>query len=131
MRGLCVHAGPFRRHAQELLHVLGASLRWLAVQANRLHASVVKLMSDWSGTVYLLCAVASVLSAIFVAQSYVRERVRVWFWSAASFVMLAIANVFAAVEALFEPPADFFLFRAVAVLFAVTFIVYGFVWEEA
>lgn len=88
-------------------------------------------MSDWSGTIYLLCAVASVLSAIVVAQSYVRERVRVWFWSAASFAMLAIANAFAAVEALLEPPADFFLFRALATLFAVTFVVYGFIWEEA
>lgn len=88
-------------------------------------------MSDWSGTVYLLCAVASLVSALALAQSYVRERVRAWFWSAASFLMLAIGNVFAAVEALLEPSADFFLFRALATLFAVTFVVYGFIWEEA
>jgi len=87
-------------------------------------------MFEWSGTIYMLCFVASVATAILFAHAYAHERMRVWAWSTGGFAMLAIANFLAAVNALFEPPADLFFYGALATLFAVMFVVYGFIWEN-
>ncbi|HTW33220.1 MAG TPA: DUF5985 family protein [Rhizomicrobium sp.] len=88
-------------------------------------------MSDWSGTIYLLCFVASATCAAFLARSYARDRMRALFWSGAVFFVLAVDNLLAAIDALFEPAADFFLYRALTALLAVTLVIYGFLWEEA
>lgn len=88
-------------------------------------------MSDWSGTIYLLCFVASAACAGFLAHAYFRDRMRVLLWSAAAFSLLAVDNLLGAIDSLFEPKADFFLYRALTVLLAVTLLIYGFVWEEA
>jgi Family of unknown function (DUF5985) len=88
-------------------------------------------MSDWSGTIYLLCFVASAACAGFLAHVYFRDRIRAMLWSAAAFSLLAVDNLLAAIDALFEPKADFFLYRTLTVLLAVSLVIYGFVWEEA
>jgi len=88
-------------------------------------------MFDWSGTVYLLCIFVSLACAVFLAHSHSRTPSRVLFWSAAGFVLFAVANGLAAVQALGEPHIDLFLFRGLATLLGVTLVLRGFVPEEA
>jgi hypothetical protein len=88
-------------------------------------------MFEWSGTIYLLCFFASVASAIFLAHAYAQDRLRVWAWSAVGFAMLAIGNFLAAINVLFEPETDFFLYETLATFFAVTFVICGLVREGA
>lgn len=88
-------------------------------------------MSDWSGTIYLLCFVASAACAAFLADAYLRDRTRALLWNAAAFSLLAIDNLLAVIDTWFEPVADFLLYRSLAALLAVILLIYGFVWEEA
>ncbi len=88
-------------------------------------------MSDWSGTVYLLCFVASATCAALLLHIYLRDRMRALFWAAACFLMLTVDNLLAVIDALFEPVADLFFYRTLTTLVAVAFVIYGFVWEEA
>jgi hypothetical protein len=89
------------------------------------------LMSDWSGTIYLLCFVASAACAGFLAHAYLRDRMRALLWSAAAFALLAVDNLLAVIDTWFEPVTDFLLYRSLTVLLAVSLVIYGFVWEEA
>jgi hypothetical protein len=88
-------------------------------------------MSDWSGTVYLLCLFASAACAAFLAHEFVRARLRVLFWSAAGFVLFAVANGLGALEALSDQGSDLFLYRGLATFFGLALVLRGFIPEDA
>jgi len=79
--------------------------------------------------VYMLCAVASFICMVLLAQSYRRTRSRLLLWSALCFVGLTINNVLLFVDLSVLPDIDLSAFRTAASLCSVTVLVMGFVLE--
>lgn len=88
----------------------------------------------WSGTplegmIYLACVAASLLCACLLLRAYRRGRARLLIWSSACFSLLALNNLFLAVDILLLPDNDLTLLRILTALLAVTVLLVGFIWE--
>jgi hypothetical protein len=79
--------------------------------------------------IYLLCLGASAGCAWLLLRSYVQNRTRLLLWSAISFVLIAVNNLFVVLDLLVLPSIDLVPFRRVASLAAVTVLLFGFIWE--
>jgi hypothetical protein len=81
-------------------------------------------------TVYVLCALTSVLCAALLIRSWMRSRVRLLLWSSLCFVGLAINNVLLFVDRILFPEIDLALVRSATALFAVGLLVTVLIWER-
>jgi hypothetical protein len=81
-------------------------------------------------TVYLLCALTSVLCAMLLIRSWARSRARLLLWSSLCFVGLAVNNVLLFVDLIIVPEVDLAMARSVVALFSVSVLVIALVWER-
>lgn len=82
-----------------------------------------------AATVYLLCAVTSLMCAFLLLRSYVRGRVRLLLWSGLCFVGLALNNALLVVDRLIVEERDLSTWRLVPAAVGIAVLVYGLVWE--
>ena len=81
-------------------------------------------------TVYVLCALTSVLCAVLLIASWHRTRARILLWSALCFVGLAANNFLLLVDLVFVPDVDLSRARAVTSAGAVGLLLVGLIWER-
>jgi hypothetical protein len=79
--------------------------------------------------VYVLCLATSSLCAGLLFRAYLRSRTRLLLWTAASFICLALNNLFLVADMVIFPDVDLWLLRPLAGLGAIAVLLYGFVWE--
>jgi hypothetical protein len=80
--------------------------------------------------VYLLCFATSLLCAILLTRSYLRNRTRLLLWSALCFVGLALSNFFLFIDIVVFPQFDMLALRHLTTLAAITVLIYGFIFES-
>jgi hypothetical protein len=80
--------------------------------------------------VYSLCFLTSMLCAGLLGRMFVRSGARLLFWSAACFVLLAIANLIVVFDMLIFPDIDFRTLRLCLSLGAVSLLLFGFTWDN-
>lgn len=79
--------------------------------------------------VYLLCFVTSAFCSAMLVRSWMRSRTRLLLWSAFCFVMLAVNNLLVVVDLALLPTVDLSVYRDLAALVGLAFLLYGFIWE--
>lgn len=81
-------------------------------------------------TVYVLCAVASLVAAALLARGYVRSRARLLLWSAVCFAWLTVNNVVLFVDKVAAPHSDLSLARGLTALVGLAALLYALIWES-
>jgi hydrogenase/urease accessory protein HupE len=81
-------------------------------------------------TVYVLCALTSVICALLLVRSWKRSRARILLWSSLCFVGLAANNILLLTDLVFIPDVDLSIVRATTALGAVAVLVIGLIWER-
>ncbi len=81
------------------------------------------------GLVYILCLLTSVVCAWLLVRAYRRSRTKLLLWSAFSFLLLAINNVFLVMDVLVIHDVSLLWARHLSSLAAVGVLIYGFIWE--
>lgn len=81
-------------------------------------------------TVYLLCAVTSLLCATLLVRGYRRSRSRLLLWSSLCFGGLTLNNALLVVDRLVIPDTDLSTLRLVPAVAGLAVLVYGLVWEQ-
>lgn len=81
-------------------------------------------------TVYVLCAVTSIVCAILLFRGYWASRARLLFWASLCFGGLALHNVLLFVDLILVPDVDLFYLRTVTALASMLVLLYGLVWES-
>ncbi len=79
--------------------------------------------------VYALCLLASTVCAWLLVRSYLRNHTRLLLWSAACFILLAIDNLLVVIDLAVLPSIALGPLRLAAGFFAVSTLLFGFVWE--
>ena len=82
-------------------------------------------------TVYLLCALTSIVCAVLLVRGYAASGSRLLLWSGLCFVGLAANNVLLVVDLLVVPTVDLSLWRTVAALAGLSSLVFGLVWDAS
>ncbi len=80
--------------------------------------------------VYLLCALTSVVCAVLLVRSYLRQRTRLLMWSALCFVGLALNNILMFVDLVVIPDIDLALVRSGTALLSLLLLLIGLLWED-
>jgi hypothetical protein len=83
-----------------------------------------------ASTVYLLCAVTSLICSLLLIRSYVANRTPLLFWSSLSFVGLALNNILLFVDLVIVPTIDLSAYRTLCALASVLVLVFGLVWDR-
>lgn len=83
----------------------------------------------FQSTVYVLCLIASAACAILLYRAFLRSKMRLLFWSAICFLLLAFNNLFVVLDILVFPQIGLYWFRQAAALGAICILVYAFIWE--
>jgi hypothetical protein len=83
-----------------------------------------------AATVYLMCALTSVLCAVLLLGKYRASKVRLLFWSALCFVGLALNNVLLFVDIVIVPRIDLSSVRALPALAGIAVLLWGFIWDS-
>ena len=80
-----------------------------------------------ASTVYLLCALTSLLCTVLLARAYRATRVRLLFWSILCFTGLTVSNVLLVIDLVIIPSgaADLMAWRTGVTLAAVGALLYG------
>ena len=86
-------------------------------------------MNAWVNALYLLCFLTSISCCLLLIRSYNMNKSRILLWTAACFVLLAIDNLLVVLDLIALPTIDLTAFRLVAIFFAVTTLLIGFIWE--
>jgi multidrug transporter EmrE-like cation transporter len=82
-------------------------------------------------TVYLLCAVTSVICAVLLLRAYRRQRTGLLLWSSLCFVLLALNNTLVFVDLIVVPSGiDLSLWRGATSLAGVGVLLFGLIWES-
>jgi hypothetical protein len=81
-------------------------------------------------TVYVLCALASLVAAALLARGYARSRARLLLWSSICFAWLTANNVVLFVEKAVAPHGDLSLARGLTALVGLAALLYGLIWES-
>ena len=80
-------------------------------------------------TIYLLCAITSVLCAVLLWRGWRRSRARLLFWSTLCFVGLALNNVLLVVDTRVVPQIDLAIVRLTPTILGIAALVFGLVWD--
>jgi hypothetical protein len=87
-------------------------------------------MQAFQFALYLLAALASVSCMLFLFRGYARTGTRLLLWSALCFVGLSINNVLLFFDlVIFPTEVDLRLWRLLAALAGLLFLLYAFIWE--
>lgn len=86
------------------------------------------MQSVFATIVYVLCFLTSTACAWLLGRSYVRSRVRLLFWSSASFLLLAGSNLLLVVDLLIFPAVDLRISRLLLALAAAGTLIVAFIW---
>lgn len=81
-------------------------------------------------TVYVLCALTSILCAALLTGSWRRTRLPILLWSSVCFVGLAVNNVLLLLDLVVVATVDFSLWRTASALASVGLLVIGLIWER-
>jgi hypothetical protein len=88
-------------------------------------------MAEWfPAIVYLLCFLTSSACAVLLGRSFRRTGLRLLFWSALCFLLLAANNLLVMIDLLVLKESDFSLPRALLSLAAVSVLLFGFIWDR-
>jgi hypothetical protein len=80
-------------------------------------------------TIYLLCALTSLVAAVLLLRQYRARRTPLLLWSSVAFVGLAANNMLAFVDFALLTGTDLSLARAIAGASATLVLLYGLIWE--
>lgn len=80
--------------------------------------------------IYSLCFLTALLCAALLIRSYIRNRHRLLFWSAACFVGLSINNLLLVLDQIAFPYIDLAAWRLLAAVVAVSLLLFGLIWEH-
>ena len=80
--------------------------------------------------VYLLCALTSIICAVLLFRGFRRSGTRLLFWSAWSFVGLALNNLLLFVDLILVPTIDLGILRAATAFMGLMVLVFGLIWES-
>jgi hypothetical protein len=83
-----------------------------------------------SAAVYILCALTTLLCAVFLLQAYARVKRPLLLWSGTCFAGLAISNVLIFIDLVVFPDIDLFQWRLVTAVLAMAVLLYGLIWED-
>jgi hypothetical protein len=87
-------------------------------------------MEIFQFALYLLAAVTSVSCMLLLFRGYASTGARLLFWSALCFVGLSINNVLLFIDlVLFPAQVDLRVYRLLAALGGLLFLLYAFIWE--
>lgn len=81
-------------------------------------------------TVYLLCAVASLLCALLLTRGYRATRMPLLFWGAVCFFILVATNSLLFIDLIIFPHLDFSMLRNAVTLSAFSVLLYGLIFES-
>jgi len=81
-------------------------------------------------TVYLLCALASLVCAILLARGYRASRAPLLFWGALCFFILVATNSLLFLDLIIFPQIDLALLRSGFTLAAFAIFLYGLIFES-
>ncbi len=81
-------------------------------------------------TVYLLCALASLVCAILLARGYRASRAPLLFWGAVCFFILVATNSLLFLDLIIFPQIDLALLRSGFTLAAFAIFLYGLIFES-
>lgn len=84
-----------------------------------------------ANSIYILCAITSIICAALLIRGYRQSRARLLFWSAWCFVGLALNNLLLIVDLRMLPDLDFNIWRTVPAVLGALALVYGLIWESA
>jgi hypothetical protein len=87
-------------------------------------------MMAMASTVYLLCALTSLLCTALLIRRYLASRSRLLFWSCLGFLGLTASNVLLVVDLLIIPEHDLQIHRQLAALMGIAFLIWGFLWDR-
>ncbi len=87
-------------------------------------------MPIFSGGVFLLCAMTSLLCAVMLFRGYARSRVRLLFWSGLCFVGLMLDNFILYADLYMFPDVSLVIWRKIPGLLAILLLLFGLVWES-
>lgn len=80
-------------------------------------------------TVYVLCALTSLVCAGLLLRAYLESRVPLLFWCLLCFAGLALNNIVLIVDKIVAPDVDLSVWRGLPAALGVAALVYGLVWE--
>jgi len=80
--------------------------------------------------VYVLCALTSIICAVLLFRGFRQSGTRLLFWSAWSFVGLALNNLLLFVDLIIVPTIDLGILRAATALIGLMVLVFGLIWES-
>ena len=82
-------------------------------------------------TVYLLCAITSIVCAIMLLRGYRASRTNLLFWSSLCFAGLAVNNVLLFLDlVLFVKEVDLSLARSAIAVGSMMMLLYALIWES-
>lgn len=81
-------------------------------------------------TVYLLCAVTSIVCAIMLLRGYLASRTSLLFWSCLCFAGLALNNILLFLDLVLVPDVGLSVWRNTTALAALAMMLVGLVWES-
>lgn len=81
-------------------------------------------------TVYLLCALTSIVCTIMLFRGYRESRGRLLFWSSLCFAGLAVNNVLLFLDLVVVPQFNLSLLRSAIALVALMMLLIGLVWDS-
>jgi hypothetical protein len=80
--------------------------------------------------VYVLCAITSGTCAALLIRSYLRNRVRLLFWSAFCFVALAANSVLVFIDLIVVPQFDLSVYRSLIALVGLGALLLALIWDS-
>lgn len=80
-------------------------------------------------TVYLLCAITSIVCGIMLLLGYRASRTKLLFWSSLCFAGLALDNVLLFLDLVLVQQMDLSVLRSSIALGAMMMLIFGLVWE--
>lgn len=76
-------------------------------------------------TVYILCAITSLMCTLLLGRAYIRNRAPLLYWSFICFAGLSLANILIFIDLVLAPHTDLSMYRNAVTLISITSLVYG------
>jgi hypothetical protein len=87
-------------------------------------------MATLKAALCLLAIVTCLGCTLLLYREYRRQRTRLLLWSALCFVCLTVNNVLLIADLVVFPSIDLRIYRMLAALTGMLFLLYGFIWES-
>lgn len=82
-------------------------------------------------SVYVLCALTSIVCAVMLLRGYLRSRSRLLLWSSLCFIGFGVNNLLLMIDRVFYPEVTFFpaAWRSGAALLGLCVLIYGLIFD--